>query len=182
MNKAAGDFPLLWRSRVFCLQHISTSTLVLSSWISLFFQVDIFYVYGTTFSSWDIYISKVINPSTGSRWNLWRISCCVFTRVHSDIMWRLYWGSVRRSSRECPQQLTWTFALSHSAPPVISRRLSRLQFIPEISFDILIFIWKVNTFWPGLNRDVSQQTSSSTVRMLTSFMLNNWRCCWLITC
>ena len=69
---------------------------VQSSGISSCFQVDVFvfYVFGSSSSSWDICVLPVsrpsrvclINTSTRSLWILWTFTCSILTWTHSETL------------------------------------------------------------------------------------------------
>ena len=87
-----------------------------SSGISSCFQVDVFvfYVYGSSSSSWDICVLPVsrpsrvrnlINTSTRSLWILWTFTCSILTWTHSETLL----GGCKKSSRRYPEQLDSDF-------------------------------------------------------------------------
>ena len=106
---------------VFCTSALITKNSQISSSLQVddFFCIFFMYVFFLTVLLLSCF-RNVINTPT-----LRRISCCVLTWAHSDIIQRFYLGVGRRNSGECPQQLTFLF--SHPAFPDNLRRISGVQ-------------------------------------------------------
>ena len=112
------------------------NTLTLTKKLSnLVFQLDIFvgvsYMYDTVLEMWSM------RPLTRKS-ILCTFCCCILTRAHSDVF-TFYLGADRKNSGERLEQLTRTFAPSHTAPPENFSLMCRIQGKSESSISQLLF-------------------------------------------
>ena len=89
---------LLCKDQCCCSQllHTASALITKSSGISSCFQVDVFvfYVFGSSSSSWDLCVLPVsrpsrvcvVNTSTRSLWILWTFTCSILTWTHSETL------------------------------------------------------------------------------------------------
>ena len=78
-----------------------------SSWIPLFFHIDILFSPLFSFISHPSHVGNISNAPTRSWGILQTTSCCILTWGHTDIIQRFYLGVGGRNSGECLLYSNW---------------------------------------------------------------------------